>query len=200
MIQSCEVSFNKKTKRKQERLQHVHNNQIFFSNLELKYRFISDRNDIGGMRFPLDGFSEMLIKFEYKSELPQFWIEKTYLTLMIVDIVQHQNELYHNFHIKDPWRGTTAAQIQNQPNNFIGEYLGNQIHCSYLVDIFASAFQCDMFISEYQKWDVKWDELVETERWPWIRKDSVFSKYWIEFDTILVNLKESRINWSNFVQ
>ena len=46
---------------------------------------------------------------------------------MIVDIVQHQNELYHNFHIKDPWRGTTAAQIQNQPNNFIGKYLGNQM-------------------------------------------------------------------------
>ena len=32
----------------------------------------------------------MLIKFEYKSEVPQFWIEKTYLTWMIVDIVQHQ--------------------------------------------------------------------------------------------------------------
>ena len=127
LIQSCEVSFNKKEKRKQERLQHIHNYQIFFSNLDLKYRFISDRNDIGGIRFPLDGFSEMLIKFEYKSELPQFWIEKTYLTLMIVDIVQHQNKLYHNFHIKDPWRGTTAAQIQNQPNNFIGKYFGNQI-------------------------------------------------------------------------
>ena len=54
------------------------------------------------MRFPLNGFSEMLIKFEYKFELPQFWIEKTYLTWMIVDIVQHQNKLYH---IKGPWKG-----------------------------------------------------------------------------------------------
>ena len=61
-----------------------------------------NRNDIGGMRFLLNGFSEMLIKFEYKFELPQFWIEKTYLTWMIVDIVQHQNKLYH---IKGPWEG-----------------------------------------------------------------------------------------------
>ena len=37
----------------------------------------------------------MLIKFEYKFQLPQFCIEKTYLTWMIVDIVQHQNKLYH---------------------------------------------------------------------------------------------------------
>ena len=70
---------------------------------------------------------------------------------MIVDIVRHQNKLYHNFHIKDPWRGTTAAQIQNQPNNFIGKYLGNQIISIAHTLFFASAFQCDMFISEYQK-------------------------------------------------
>ena len=61
------------------------------------------RNDIDGMRFPLNGFfCEMLIKFESKLELPQFWIEKTYLAWMIVDIVQHQNKLYH---IKGPWEG-----------------------------------------------------------------------------------------------
>ena len=41
------------------------------------------------------GFRQMLIKFKYKCEVPQFWIEKTYLTWMIVDIVQHQTKLYH---------------------------------------------------------------------------------------------------------
>ena len=93
----------------------------------------------------------MLIKFEYKFELPQFWIEKTYLTWMIVDIVQHQNKLYH---IKDPWEGNhkhtnSTADKTDQIISSVGN--GNQMiifHFKWyyiILHVLCGYFWCNRF-------------------------------------------------------
>ena len=90
---------------------------------------------------------EMLIKFEYKFELPQFWIEKTYLTWMIVDIVEHQNKLYH---IKGPWQGNhkytnSPADKTDQIISSVGNRNQIGFYCAYFVDISgATDLQGDM--------------------------------------------------------